>query len=329
MMRGPRARPWATLMRRLSLTATVACVVASCAGPDVLRPLRAVGRDLLPRRPTPTATVEPPTAGPLEGDRVIMVLASVEGQQPLAAGSTARIVVRVSPWLRKVSGAAVTWEQLAGHPAASMRLCLVREGGCPPDAGWQPWTGETSLPLAVDWLGAQRLYVVAEFRDRDGRPVAASDGYADPAAQARNALDLCSALDERTPLAAQPAPIQTAAAGQRAAFPVSGSVLIEQGRPAAGGMAGDTIAIEVDYAASSPVAPVTEMRVTGQLGACAAMPADVPWAPFVAHRSYKVTLALNWVGYYRCVQFRDAAGNLSPVYCDDISLEGNPPPPSQ
>jgi len=27
------------------------------------------------------------------------------------------------------------------------------------------------------------------------------------------------------------------------------------------------------------------------------------------------------------VQYRDALGNLSPVYCDDISLEGMPAPP--
>ena len=40
------------------------------------------------------------------------------------------------------------------------------------------------------------------------------------------------------------------------------------------------------------------------------------------------TLALNWVGFYQRVQYRDALGNLSSVYCDDISLEGNPPPPT-
>ena len=30
------------------------------------------------------------------------------------------------------------------------------------------------------------------------------------------------------------------------------------------------------------------------------------------------------VGWYIAVQYRDASGNLSPVYCDDISVEGSP-----
>jgi hypothetical protein len=34
---------------------------------------------------------------------------------------------------------------------------------------------------------------------------------------------------------------------------------------------------------------------------------------------------VNWTGFYVSVQYRDADGNLSPVYDDDVSVEGQPP----
>ncbi|MGE5250418.1 MAG: hypothetical protein ACM3QS_09420 [Bacteroidota bacterium] len=69
------------------------------------------------------------------------------------------------------------------------------------------------------------------------------------------------------------------------------------------------------------------MRVV-QASRCAAQ-ADmqaVPWEPFAASKAYSVGVAINWVGFYVSVQFQDERGNLSPVYCDDISVEGMPPP---
>jgi hypothetical protein len=51
----------------------------------------------------------------------------------------------------------------------------------------------------------------------------------------------------------------------------------------------------------------------------------VAWEPFAAFKNFSYTIfAINWVGYYVDVQYRDAAGNISPVYCDDISIEGMP-----
>jgi hypothetical protein len=49
------------------------------------------------------------------------------------------------------------------------------------------------------------------------------------------------------------------------------------------------------------------------------------WEPFVTQRSFPFTLAINWVGFYISAQYRDQHGNLSPAFCDDISLEGMPP----
>lgn len=52
--------------------------------------------------------------------------------------------------------------------------------------------------------------------------------------------------------------------------------------------------------------------------------AAVNWEPFVPSKTYPVVVALNWAGYYVSAQFQDEQGNVSPVYCDDISVEGAP-----
>jgi hypothetical protein len=70
------------------------------------------------------------------------------------------------------------------------------------------------------------------------------------------------------------------------------------------------------------------MRVrTG--GRCFSEPemAEVAWEPYESRGEYPVLVALNWIGFYVSVQYRDAQGNLSPTYCDDVSVEGHPPPP--
>ena len=109
---------------------------------------------------------------------------------------------------------------------------------------------------------------------------------------------------------------------------VTGSVLIEEGRSAAGGIAGETINVSVAFDASSTAADVTEMRVLHGSCRTEAEMADAPWQPYATEVSYPFMLPINWVGFYVSVQYRDALGNLSPVYCDDISLEGMPAPPS-
>ncbi|HEX6383637.1 MAG TPA: hypothetical protein VF177_03105 [Anaerolineae bacterium] len=107
--------------------------------------------------------------------------------------------------------------------------------------------------------------------------------------------------------------------------PVVGSVTIEGGRCCAGGRAGDVIELAVEFEASSPVAEVTEMRVrVANVTFTEEDLAEAEWEPFVNRKSVPVNVALNWVGYFVTVQYRDAAGNLSPVYSDDIAVEGSP-----
>ena len=43
---------------------------------------------------------------------------------------------------------------------------------------------------------------------------------------------------------------------------------------------------------------------------------------------YTTTAFINIQGWYANAQYRDDAGNISPVYCDDISVEGMPAQPT-
>ena len=111
-------------------------------------------------------------------------------------------------------------------------------------------------------------------------------------------------------------------------YPISGSVELEEGACCAGGTAGDTITVEAAFEAESPFGRITEMRSLAAGYRLAENELqEATWENFTSRRDYEVRLSSNWVGYYVCVQYRDEASNISPVYCDDISLEGHPPSP--
>ena len=111
--------------------------------------------------------------------------------------------------------------------------------------------------------------------------------------------------------------------------PVYGSVVIEGGHCCIGGIAGETIKIGVAFEATSPLGEVTEMRVLlGGLHFREDEMAYADWEVFVPYKTFSVEVALNWVGFYITVQYRDGLGNLSLVYYDDISVEGHPTPPT-
>jgi hypothetical protein len=110
---------------------------------------------------------------------------------------------------------------------------------------------------------------------------------------------------------------------------VVGAVAVAGGRSAMGGYAGDSIQIPVDYTASSPLGKVTQMR-GGLVGSCSTDLISIesfPWETFTGQKTFTMILPINWVGFYTAVQYRDNQGNVSPVYCDDISVEGNVRPP--
>jgi hypothetical protein len=51
------------------------------------------------------------------------------------------------------------------------------------------------------------------------------------------------------------------------------------------------------------------------------------WEPFTAMMTFTYEPPINWSGFYVCVQYRDADGSSTGVFCDDISVEGSPAPP--
>jgi len=111
-------------------------------------------------------------------------------------------------------------------------------------------------------------------------------------------------------------------------LPFTGSVILEEGRCCIGGFAGDTIQARAAFSAVSPFGKVTSMRVA-EFPGCSSESnmGTMAWEPFESSKTFPVPVAINWVGFYLSVQFRDEFGNLSPIYCDDISVEGSPRPP--
>jgi hypothetical protein len=109
------------------------------------------------------------------------------------------------------------------------------------------------------------------------------------------------------------------------AFPLTGSVVIEEGRCCISGFEGDTLLAQVDFSAASPFGKVTRMRVLESYG-CASIAEmeSVDWEPFIPRKTLPFEVAINWVGYHVSAQFQDEHRNVSPVYCDDISVEGSP-----
>jgi hypothetical protein len=94
-----------------------------------------------------------------------------------------------------------------------------------------------------------------------------------------------------------------------------------------GGFVGATLQEPVDFSAASPFGKVTEMRVKSAAGSVCLTEAEMekaPWEPFVPTKAFPVQVALNWTSFNVSAQFRDAAGNVSQVYCDEISVEGSP-----
>jgi hypothetical protein len=104
---------------------------------------------------------------------------------------------------------------------------------------------------------------------------------------------------------------------------VTGAVQIGGGGCCTGGTEGDTIQVPVSFSATSSQGRVSQMRVLAGCNNETDL-AGVDWEPFVDSKTYPVYVALNWIGFYICVQYQDEHGNLSPVYRDDISVEGMP-----
>lgn len=212
------------------------------------------------------------------------------------------------------------------HPIREMQFCLSLSKACEIPGKWDPFQPSFTQTFTVDWVGPRNYYIVATFRNGNGTVIpSVHSGYGYNAAKdiTRYQNIITSVINTATPIAQQPPFVRTAFAATQKAFPVTGSVQIEGGRGAAGGTAGSQITLKVQLSAASPAGKVTQMRVQPTTN-CRQTALTAAWEPFAPEKSFTTTLALNWVGFYVSAQFKDEKGNLSPIYCDDISLEGNP-----
>ncbi len=199
-----------------------------------------------------------------------------------------------------------------------MRVCFQFASACTPNGEWMPFQKSLNEKIPIDWLGERELFYAVEFRDAAGGKIPSRDELENRQAH----VSIESVLDTRTPMASQPAFVQTQVAVTRVAFPVTGSIQIQNGMCCAGGKVNSTIELTADFSANSSIGNITEMRLLHQCATPQEME-RATWEPFVAQKKFpfKISVA-NWVGWYLAVQYRDDKGNLSPVYCDDISIEG-------
>ena len=175
--------------------------------------------------------------------------------------------------------------------------------------------------LLAGWM----LLFLAGCGPGPSTPVPGQTPYSPPVSTSTDTPTPAPSTSAVTPVAPSYTPSPAAPASPVTEF--TGSVQIEGGPCCIGGTMGDTIQVHVQLSAASPFGNVTLMRVR-PTGGCSANPdmESAAWEPFAPSRTFPVQVALNWIGFYVSAQFQDEHGNLSPVYCDDISVEGMPPP---
>lgn len=301
-------------MARLILFCVALALAVGCSGTSApyAAPQTAANQNSTPRAAIP-----------------IISVGAIITPEVLHPNDTLRVDLNLEPWIAERgqtnSGSdSISMKAAPALQVRDMRLCFQFDAPCKPTGAWEPYRRQYSTTFPVDWLGARDLYMFAEFRDENGKKISTLHEMESAEHRPEFSLTLDSVLDSRTPIASQPAFVQTAVAATRTAYPVSGSLELQNGLCCAGGKVGTTIELPADFSATSSEGAVTEMRTFDQCATAQEME-RAKWEPFVAQKiySYKIATA-NWVGWTLAVQFRDDKGNLSPVYCDDISIEGMP-----
>ncbi len=287
-----------------------------------------------PPSPTPLPAQAMIKDKPISAVEVSLGLKDSASNSPeVSAGSTAHFVLQLAPSLvtvqRRQDGSLdfVSWEIWKDSPAIQMRTCFSATGPCSLSDAWVPFQSQVSFDVAVDWLGAKTFYASTEFRTSTGEVIQAGELGQDKVSPSYFVSMTVTGVFPAAPGGSpMPPAVLTAQAATQAASPLTGSIVIEDGRCCAGGVEGAQVPLHVRFQASSPAGPVTQMRIAG--GNCQrdAAALAAPWEPVVSSKTYTVTLTLNWTNFQLNVQYRDEVGNLSPVYCAAISLEGMPEP---
>ncbi|MDX1599914.1 MAG: hypothetical protein R3191_00210 [Anaerolineales bacterium] len=71
------------------------------------------------------------------------------------------------------------WSPLDLHPVETMRVCFSQSGPCQPQGEWQTYELIIERTVSLTGEGRERVWIGAEFRDVEGRPVLA---FVDPSA---------------------------------------------------------------------------------------------------------------------------------------------------
>ena len=311
------------------IAATIAFgVLAGCAAPRLVSTTPAFQPSVGPQaKPSPTPT---PANTPVQFETVgnVVQVSAYALVDSIPTGMTIDVRITFKPVVlgvvRDSAGkiSAQSTQPWTSANVAEMQVCSAFDAPCALTGKWVAYADQQTVPVTVDWIGKRDFWVAAQFRDKAGAIVKSTDlsMTAPPGDSTLVSTRLVAVLDERTPIAALPARVQTAVAATRAAYPVTGFVTIEDGRCCAGGKAGTPIQIQVRFGASSAFGDVKEMRLGSSqdnIGASA-------WEPLVAAKSYPVVPAINWTTFALCAQYRDVKQNLSKVYCSNIAVEGSP-----
>ena len=300
-------------------------MLAACAVPGT----NAVPPTFLTLGPSQTPTDTASTAQKVVEVSLIET-SSYGANAEIAAGGTAHLRLSLEPVVLTISPGMVSTKAWEGAGLKDMQVCFALDQVCSLDGmAWTPFQAETVMDYPVDWLGSRKVWAMVQVRDAAGASVPTFLRYGSSAtAQAQVSFEVVGQIDASIPAENQPAFVQTAIAATQTAFPVTGSVVIEGGRCCVGGTPGSTVNVQVEFAAQSTAGKVTEMRVSRAGCRKDAAALDAPWEPLVAAKDYPVNVVINWTSFTIAVQYRDDGGNLSPVYCGNIGVEGNPPMPT-
>lgn len=343
--------------RRFALVMLLSAVVVSCAAgcsPNVIETTAAPTVQLDTPIPgldnTPTDTPTPikvsPATPPAFEPAILVRLVSIDGKTTrpeVVQGAELKLILETEPIYYegttdpsgKPRETDITpWPQAR---VTQMQVCISLDAPCEPQGRWFAY--EPRLKMDPIWAssGQHQVWVAARFRDASGKPVpAVSAGLLHPQPYAGAVFSYTGIPDRRTQQAlTQTAETVTAATGTAAGMPyrsVEGSILLADGRCCLGGPVGSLQDLPLTLTAKSVAGPVTEMRLAQGSGGCPTSNQieGATWQPFVVTKTLQVPImAINWIGLYLGIQYRDAQGNLSPVYCDDISVEGAPSMPTE
>jgi hypothetical protein len=300
---------------QLLLTPALAALMVACTTPAA----------------TPAPITDVPTLTPVETSETVDVVSVYLLGSQVTLGSEVEWGVEFTPtrmtFLRDGDGNVISTSYSPADSAlvdvAEMRACIAWDEPCELPDEWSPFESLLARSEMATWHDDRQFWVAAEFRDSQGQPVPALN--TNRATQTSFSIQdygyVTALVNASTPVTMQPPLAQTALAITAIAFPVQGSVVLQDALCCAGGPANTVISIKATFEASSTEGEVTEMQLTG----CGS---SGDWEPLVPEKICQAQTTGNWTTFQLSVRYRDDQGNLSPVYTDDIAVEGMPPLPT-